>query len=314
MNHMDFNWNEHGFVGHMAEPEGGSQRAVIVVMGGEQSLLPGIKFAERFADYGITGLAVSLFGAPGLPDEVSGIPVDMFISAVNYLREVKGVEHVSLYGQSMGSIFAILAAQYIGGFNNLILVSPTHVPFEGTKKDKKTMTGRGIATWQGEDIPFITADFSVVKAGRYQRYPGLSYKVTGMWVAYKKAYEDFGTCEEALLHPENSGARILMIAGDEDECWPSEYSVRFLENRLKTAGYQKDVKVIVYQHGSHLNGLMPNREREKRLYRIIPLIGLMYRTFGRYRKQNLAYFEQSEREIIEWISVPEASTGDETEG
>ena len=41
----------------------------------------------------------------------------------------------------MGSIFAILAAQYVGGMENLILVSPTHVPFEGTHRDKKTMTG-----------------------------------------------------------------------------------------------------------------------------------------------------------------------------
>ena len=32
---------------HPAEPDGGSKRAVIVVMGGEQSLLLGIKFAGR---------------------------------------------------------------------------------------------------------------------------------------------------------------------------------------------------------------------------------------------------------------------------
>ena len=47
-------------------------------------------------------------------------------------------------------------------------------------------------------------------------------------------------------------------------------------------GYDKDVKVIVYPHGSHLNGLMPNKKREKKLYRTIPLIGLMYKTFGKY--------------------------------
>jgi len=34
---------------------------------------------------------------------------------------------------------------------------------------------------------------------------------------------------------------------------------------------------------------------------MIPLIGLMYRTFGRYPKENLMYFEQSEKEIIEWV-------------
>ena len=59
MIHENFNSKEHGFAGHLAEPDGSSDKAVIVVMGGEQSLLPGIKFAERFADYGITGLSVS---------------------------------------------------------------------------------------------------------------------------------------------------------------------------------------------------------------------------------------------------------------
>lgn len=75
MKYTDFTMKEHGFVGHMAEPDEGSDRAVIIIMGGEQSLLPGIKFAERFADYGITGLAVSLFGAEGLPDSPNMIPL-----------------------------------------------------------------------------------------------------------------------------------------------------------------------------------------------------------------------------------------------
>ena len=59
MRYEHFNMREHGFAGHLAEPDDGSDRAVIIVMGGEQSLLPGIKFAERFADYGITGLRIS---------------------------------------------------------------------------------------------------------------------------------------------------------------------------------------------------------------------------------------------------------------
>ncbi|HIW82207.1 MAG TPA: hypothetical protein H9742_11950 [Candidatus Acetatifactor stercoripullorum] len=46
MRHEDFNMKEHGFVGHLAEPEGGSDKAVLIIMGGEQSILPGIKFAE----------------------------------------------------------------------------------------------------------------------------------------------------------------------------------------------------------------------------------------------------------------------------
>ena len=202
----------------------------------------------------------------------------------------------------MGSIFAMMAAEYIGGFENLIIVSPTHVPFEGTLKDKKTMTGRSVATWKGEDIPFVSADFSRIKAGKYYRITDVSYKVTGMWIAYKKAYENEESARNAMLHPEKSGARILMIAGDEDECWPSEYSVNLLNDRLNDCGYEKDVKTVIYPHGSHLNGLMPNRNREKRLYRMIPLIGLMYKTFGKFKRENLSYFEQSEKLIISMLS------------
>ena len=293
---------EHGFVGHLAEPDHGSDRAVIIVMGGEQSLLPGIIFAERFADYGITGLSVSLFGAEGLPDSPNQIPVDMFIPAVKILREKKKIKHISIYGQSMGSIFAVLAAEYIGGFENLIMVSPTHVPFEGTLKDKKTMTGRSVATWQGEDIPYVLADFSKVKAMKYQKHPDAKCKVTGMWVAYHDAYADAAKVSKAKLSPEKTDARILLIAGDEDEAWPAEYSVREIKKDLELAEYRKDVKVIIYPHGSHLSGLMPNRKREKKLYRMIPLIGFVYKTFGKYRKENMAYLKQSEREIIKWVS------------
>ncbi len=278
MLHEDFNVKEHGFVGHLAEPDGGSDKAVIIVMGGEQSILPGIKFAERFADYGITGLSVSLFGAEGLPDSPDRIPVDMFLPAVQYLRTKKKIEHISIYGQSMGSIFAVLAAQYIGGFENLIMVSPTHVPFEGTLKDKKTMMGRSVATWHGRDIPFVTADFSKVKAGKYQNHPDAKCRVTGMWVAYHDAYKDTTKVSEAKLSVEKSNARVLLIAGDEDEAWPAEYSVRKIEKDLKNVGYDKDVKVIVY-----------------------PLIGLMYKTFGKYKKENMSYLESSEKEIIRWI-------------
>ena len=303
MKREDFNFHQHGFVGHLAEPYAGSDRAGIVIMGGEQSLLPGIKFAERFADYGITGLAVSLFGAEGLPDAPNQIPLDMFLPAVSYLREQKHIKHISVYGQSMGSIFSILVAQYVGGMENLILVSPTHVPFEGTLKDKKTMTGHSVATWHGEDIPFVRADFSAVKAAKYQRHPAAAHKVTGMWAAYYNAYQDKASVEKAKLAVERTDARVLLIAGQEDEAWPAELSVREIERQFMDSGYQKDVKVVLFPHGSHLSGLMPNREREKKLYRMIPLIGLMYKTFGKYRKENLEYFAQAEKEIIDWVKA-----------
>ncbi|NLO84731.1 MAG: hypothetical protein GX096_04775 [Clostridiales bacterium] len=63
MKYTDFKVIEHGFAGHMAEPDGGFDRAVIVIMGGEKSLIQGIKIAERFAEHGIAALSVSCIAA-----------------------------------------------------------------------------------------------------------------------------------------------------------------------------------------------------------------------------------------------------------
>ena len=73
----------------------------------------------------------------------------MFEPAVKYLRDVKKIARISTYGQSMGSVFAALTAQYIGGIENVIMVFSTHVPFEGTTKNKKNMTGHSVAAWRG---------------------------------------------------------------------------------------------------------------------------------------------------------------------
>ncbi len=53
------------------------------------------------------------------------------------------------------------------------------------------MTGHSVATWKGEDIPFVTADFSKVKTEKYQSHPDAKCKVTGMWVAYHDAYHAY---------------------------------------------------------------------------------------------------------------------------
>lgn len=302
MKYTDFNFKRDGFVGHLAEPENSNGKAVIVIMGGEKSLIPGIKIAERFADFGLIGLSVSLFGAEGLPDGIDRIPLEMFIPAIEYLKNKKGAKSISLYGMSMGSVFAALIGQHIGGIDNIVMVSPSHVPFEGTLADKKTMTGKSMATWQGKDIPFVKEDFSGGGMNKYIYSKEADRKVTKMWQAYYDAYQNKELEEKAALHLEKTGARILMIAGTGDEMWYSDYSVRYLKQRLDSANYEKEYKTVIFPNVSHLTGIVPNKEREKMLYFLLPLIGIFYKSLGKYRKECMEAFAQSEKEIIDFIS------------
>ena len=302
LKYADFNFKRDGFVGHLAEPEKSNGKAVIVIMGGEKSLLPGIKIAERFADYGFIGLSVSLFGAEGIPNSPDRCPIEMFEAAVKYLRDIRRIPHISTYGMSMGSIFAALTAVYVGGIENVVMVSPAHVPFEGTTKNEKHMTGHSVATWRGEDIPFVKADFSKVRSSKYQDHPAAKHKVMGMWAAYYNAYQDKEREQRAFIPLEKTNARILLIAGGADEAWCAEYSVNAMKKYLDDKKYPYDYKAVVFPKLSHLTGMMPSREREKNLYRMIPFIGLMYKSFGKYRNECIEAFAQSEKEIIDFIS------------
>ncbi|MGN1135010.1 MAG: hypothetical protein ACI4SF_02210 [Oscillospiraceae bacterium] len=66
MIYKDFSMAAHGFVGHMSEPENKTDTAVIVIMGGEKSILPCKNVAKRFAQIGFAAVAVSLYESTGV--------------------------------------------------------------------------------------------------------------------------------------------------------------------------------------------------------------------------------------------------------
>lgn len=301
MTYKNFVMSEDGFVGHLVKPEKNiSKKAVIVIMGGEKGILPGVKIAERFAQFGITGLEVSLYGAEGLPEGPNQIPLEMFAHAIHHLREIEGIKSIHIYGMSMGTIFAALVAKYLGGIESIILCSPSHVPFEGSL-NKKQMTGHSIATFTGKDIPFVKQDFTNGNMTKYV-YDEEAHKfVTKMWVAYRNAYKNEELVEKADLHLESVNTKILLIAGTGDEMWPSKYSACYLKQKLDQAGCHDRYKLLVYPNASHLLGVMPDREKNKWIYRMIPIIGIFYKSLGLHRKEAIDALVQSEKEIMNWI-------------
>ena len=303
MIYTDFSMDKDGFVGHMVEPEkNNTNHVVIVIMGGEKSIVSGIKVSERFADFGIIGISISLFGAEGLPKDVDRIPLEMFEPVIKYLKNVKKVKSISVYGLSMGTVYAALVAKYIDGIDNVILCSPSHVPFEGSNTKRKCMTGHSSVIYKGKEIPYVSPDF--FHSGFMAKYiydEEAGRKVTNMWKIYRNAYKDKKNEEMASFHLETSRARILLIAGTGDEVWPSDYSSKYIKCELDKEKYNRDYKMILYPKASHLIGIMPSKERNKWLYRALPIIGLLYRSFAKHKKECMLALEQSEKEIINWI-------------
>ena len=231
-----------GFCGYLAEPDKFTGHGIVVILGGESVMVPFLKLgkimAEYFAKRGYIACSVSLFGTEGLPDSPDQIPVEHTVNAIDYLKRMKKCSRVSVLGTSMGSIAALAAVIHSGQADDLIMMSPSHVAFEGVSKDKKEMCGRSFLTWKGQDIPYVSPDFSKYK----------------MHEAYEKAYADKERELAAMMALPITAvkARILFLAGAKDSSWPAVYSVEKLCEGLESSGEEHNFQKILYPDYGHM--------------------------------------------------------------
>ena len=100
-----------GFEGVLYEAENKDDRLLIVIQGLKGLELPE-KYAELFSGKGYSVLAMTYYGAPGQPDQMRAIPLEMFQTAVDRMKEYGDgrFKHFGMYGNSKGAGMALLAA------------------------------------------------------------------------------------------------------------------------------------------------------------------------------------------------------------
>jgi len=292
-----------GFSGCYAAPDDADKntKAVIVMSCEERGGFSGRMAAERFAEYGFAALAVNLSGVKGMPETPDRIPLEIFAPVIRILKEGKGFTSISTYGVSTGSVFAALAARYYPGMEKVILVSPTHVVPGCASKKKKKDAGHSMATMDGEELPFVPVDFSARKPEKTYKDEDTGREGLGMWFSYSDAYDARENVEKAYLRLEETGADILLLASMQDEMWPADYSIKYMKRRLERSDYDKDVRVVLYEKGSHLLGVMPNRKKYPQIYRKIPSLSKVFRNLKESRAESFVALRRSEKEVIRFL-------------
>lgn len=87
-----------------------STRPALLLLGGSEGGNSQVVAAQAYAARGIPALAVAYFAAPGLPEHLSDIPLEYFVTALTWLRRQPRVDqaHVWVSGGSYGSEAALL--------------------------------------------------------------------------------------------------------------------------------------------------------------------------------------------------------------
>ena len=101
-----------GFAGVMFSPSDTAARrpAVLAFGGSEGGPTNGVAIARSLAAKGYAALGIAYFDAPGVPDSLTRIPLEYFVTALRWLARQPGVDptHLNVYGLSRGSEAALL--------------------------------------------------------------------------------------------------------------------------------------------------------------------------------------------------------------
>src|SRR5215208_4942711 len=101
-----------GFHGEWFEPAHASHRPAILLVGGSAGGLPDPYLAGLLATHGYPVLSLAYFGAPGLPPELTRIPLEYFERPLRWLRARPEVDprRIVAIGISRGAEAALLLA------------------------------------------------------------------------------------------------------------------------------------------------------------------------------------------------------------
>lgn len=265
MKTIDLPLAENGFLGCAFVPEIETQKAVIVVTGSDGGIENAKYIAGKLAEQGLLTLAVGYFALPGLRKNLSSIPLEYIEKAIEWLKQYDGgrVKEISAYGLSKGAEYMLLASTLFPEIQAVVALAPNYFVGEGIRKGIPLYTGTSTWTYRGKPLPYAPLKFNLLtflrKSAREQQ--------ARLAVFYECAIRR-GIPKAALIRPEKSHARILLLSATEDSVWPSQHACEHLVARLEKARYPFAYKHVNYALGSHWLAPLP-AEQAKQLGRVM---------------------------------------------
>lgn len=218
--------DDDGFAGTLVLPERQGPRPAVLVLGGSEGGRPAL-IAEELADAGYVSLGLAYFGEPGLPAELSGIPLEYFENALRWLGERPEVDpdHVLVWGASRGGEAALLvAATHADLVDGVVAAVPANVVTCGLPA-----CDRSAWTLDGEELPYVD-DF---RSRYYEMHP------------------------EAEIPVERIAGPVLVTCGGRDLVWPSCAMSTAIIDRLDRSRHGFHHELVDYPNAGHRVSIPP---------------------------------------------------------
>lgn len=213
--------------------------------------------ASFLVEQGYSVLVLGFYKWKGLPKEMHGIPVEYVHKAINWLLsyQKQKIKKIAIIGTSTSAAYALLCASLFQEISCVIAISPFDHVMEGADK-KFRRTYRSTYTCGGKDIAF-TPNVLLDKGLFTLLHQACKNKKYTLRRAMRYIYDMNPPIPSSRIKVENIKADILMLAAQNDDCWPADEAVPRMETMLLKSNYPYKVKNIIYEKASHLLGNIP---------------------------------------------------------
>lgn len=249
-----FSLDKDGFCGTFYKGNKYLEKSIIFMSGAGVDQKRTQASASFLVEQGYSVLVLGFYKWRGLQKEMHGIPVEYVHKAINWLLlyQEQKIKKIAIIGTSTGAGYALLCASLFSEISCVIAISPFDYVMEGADK-KFRRTYKSTYTYGGKDIPFTPN--TILDKGLftllYQAHKNKKYTLQR---AMRYIYDMNPPVPSSRIKVENIKADILMLAAQNDDCWPADEAVPRMETVLLKSNYPYKVKSIVYEKASHLLG------------------------------------------------------------
>lgn len=243
---------EEGFRAHYYPGNKETNKAIIVVGGASCNEKTSIAMSGYLRREGYNVLVLGFYLWKGLSKNLAGIPIDYAEKAVRWLKEKQKIEKIAMTGASTGAGYTLNCAVRIPEITCVIAVVPFDYVGEGTNPQNKRLHC-SVYTYHGEDVPYTETPFLDKGMINWLRE---AKKAEGYGLSRFMRYgydhgASAGPNPESRVKVENMNADVLLLAVENDDCWPSEVATRRMMKIFEENNYQHRYEAKIYEKASH---------------------------------------------------------------